>query len=113
MLRQQVYFLISASCAGVDTDLGKLPITSLFPTFLYLHNTERLRKMLPQILELLKPDVDKEPAVPGVSHPSDPFQRHFSTLLYRDQELKLLRMKLCVADFCWVCSECFREGSAC
>ena len=58
--------------------------------------------MLQQILELLKPDVDKEPTVPGVSLPSDPFQRHFETLLYGDQELNRLRMKLCVADFCWV-----------
>ena len=89
--------------------LGKLPIALLFPTFLYLHNTERLKKALQQILETLRLDVDKEPTVPGVSHSSDPFQRHFETLLYRDQELDRLRTKLCVADFCWVSSECFKE----
>jgi len=96
-------------CKSLMRALGKLPTTLLFPTFLYLHNTERLRKTLQQILEMLKPDVDKEPAVPVVSHPSDPFQRHFETLLYRDQELDRLRMKLCVADFCWVRPECVEE----
>jgi len=53
-------------------------------------------------LELVKSGVDKEPTVPNVSHPSDPFHSHFETLLYGDQELNRLRMKLCVADFCWV-----------
>ncbi|KAF9649199.1 hypothetical protein BDM02DRAFT_3095185 [Thelephora ganbajun] len=87
--------------ATLDTSpAGQLPITSLFPTFLYLHNTERLKKTLEQILELLKLDVDREPIVPDVSHPSDSFQRHFETL-YGDQELNRLRIKLCVADFCW------------
>ena len=97
-------------CGSLMWLLGKLPITSLFPMFLYLHNTERLRKALQQILEMLKLDVDKEPTVPGISHPSDPFQRHFEALLYRDQELDRLRTKLCVADFCWVRSECFKES---
>lgn len=81
----------------------------LFPTFLYLHNTNRLNQTLEQILELLKLDVDKEPTVPEVSHPSDSFQRHFVSLLYGDHELAQLRMKLCVADFCWVCSLCLKE----
>lgn len=53
-------------------------------------------------MELLKSDVDKDPTVPNVSRPSDPFHSHFETLLYGDQELNRLRMKLCVADFCWV-----------
>jgi len=82
--------------------LGQLPIASLFPTFLYLQNTERLKKTLEQILELLKLDIDKEPTVPDVSNPPDSFQTHFETLLYGDRELTQLRMKLCVADFCWV-----------
>ena len=81
---------------------GQLPITSLFPTFLYLHKTERSKKILEEILLLLRLDVDKEPTLPVVSHPSDPFRGHFETLLYGDQELNRLRMKLCVADFCWV-----------
>ena len=54
-------------------------------------------------------DLDKEPTMPSLPHPSDPFQRHFETLLYGNQELNRLRMKLCVADFCWVCSGCFKE----
>lgn len=81
-------------------------MTLLFPTFLHLHNTERSNKTLKQILELLKSDVGDEPTVPGVSHPSGPFRNHFETLLYGDQELTRLRMKLCVADFCWVFSLC-------
>lgn len=99
--RLQILLLV---CELLMCALGQLPIASLFPTLLYLHNTERLKKTLEQILELLKSDVDEEPAVPVVSYPSDPFQRHFETLLYGDQELSRLRMKLCVADFCWVCS---------
>ena len=54
-------------------------------------------------------DIDIEPTVPDVSRPSDPFQEHFKTLLYGNQELNGLRMKLCVADFCWVCSLCPRR----
>ena len=84
--------------------LGKSPTASLFPTFLYLQTSERLKLMLEQILELLKSDVDKEPAVLDISRPSDPFQGHLETLLYDDKDLNKLRMKLCVADFCWVCS---------
>lgn len=91
-------------CELLMCALGQLPIASLFPTLLYLHNTEQLKKTLEQILELLKSNVDEEPAVPEVFHPSDPFQRHFEILLYRDQELSRLRVKLCVADFCWVWS---------
>lgn len=82
--------------------LGQLPITSLFPTFLYLHSAGRSGKILGQILELLKLDVEKEPTVPEVANPSYPFRSHFETLLFGDQELNRLRMKLCVADFCWV-----------
>jgi len=72
--------------------------------FLSLQNTERLKKTLEQILELLKSGVDDEPTVPDVSRSSDSFQSHFETLLYGDRELAQLRMKLCVADFCWVCT---------
>lgn len=91
-------------CESIMRVPGQLPITSLFSTFLNLHNTERLKKSLEQILGILKSGVDEEPIVPDVSHPSDPFQRHFATLLCWDQQLGRLRMKLCVADFCWVCS---------
>lgn len=80
----------------------KLPIASLFPTFLYLCSPERLKEMLDRILELLKSGVDKEQTVLDLSRPSDPFQKHLETLLYADQELNRLRMKLSVADFCWV-----------
>ena len=81
---------------------------SLFPTFLYLHKSERLKNTLQQILELLKSDDDQERTVPDVSRLSDPFQSHFETLLYGDKELNRLRMKLCVADFCWVRFELFQ-----
>lgn len=77
-------------------------MASLFPTFLYLHNLERLKKNLGRTLELLKSEEGGELAAPDISCPSDPFQRHFETLLYGDQGLNGLRMKLCVADFCWV-----------
>ena len=97
------------SCESLTRALGKLPITSLFSTFLYFHDAERLKKALQQILELLKSGVDKEPTVPDVSNPSEPFWRHFETLLYGDQELNRLRMNLCVADFCWVCSKCSKK----
>lgn len=84
--------------------LEKLPIALLFSTFLYLRNPERLKKMLGQVLGLLMSGVDKEPTVLDLSLPSDPFQSHLEALLYGDRELNKLRMKLCVADFCWVCS---------
>ena len=57
-----------------------------------------------QILELLRSDVDKEPTVLDASRPSDSVRRHLEILLYGDRELDRLRMNLCVADFCWVCS---------
>lgn len=84
--------------------VGILPIASLLPTFLYLHNFGRLKNVFQRILELLKLDVDEEPAVLNVSHSSGPFQSHLEILLYGDRKLNKLRMKLCVADFCWVCS---------
>ena len=83
--------------------LGQLPIASLFPTFYYLNGSERLRTTLERVLESLKLEVDEDSAILNVSNPSDPFQRHFETLLLGDQELSRLRLKLCVADFCWVC----------
>ena len=36
---------------------------------------------------MLKPGIDKGAVMPDVSHPSDPFQRRFETLLCGDQEL--------------------------
>lgn len=84
--------------------LGTSPIASLFPTFLYLHNSERLEKMLEPILELLRSGVGEELTVLDISRPSDPFQIHLETLLYGNKELNRLRVKLCVADFCWACS---------
>ena len=55
-------------------------------------------------MELLKPDDSKDMTIPDVPSSSDPFQSLFETLLYGDEALTRLRMKLCVADFCWVFS---------
>ncbi|KAF9785254.1 putative zinc-finger of transcription factor IIIC complex-domain-containing protein [Thelephora terrestris] len=85
----------------LNTTAGQLPVATLFSAFLYLHNPERLKEALGRILELLKLEDGSELAAPDISHPSDPFQMHFETLLYGDQELSRLRLKLCVADFCW------------
>jgi hypothetical protein len=82
--------------------LGQLPIASLFPTFYCLNGSERLRTTLERVLESLKLDVNEDSAILSVPNPSDPFQRHFETLLLGDQELSKLRLKLCVVDFCWV-----------
>ena len=56
---------------------------------LYLRNTERLKKAL-RVLESLESVPKNEPTVP---QQYDPFQTHFETLLYGDQELKFVLWK--------------------
>lgn len=68
-----------------------------------------MKRTLERMLGFLKSDVDEDLTAPVISCPSDTFQRHCETLLHGDQELHRLRMKLCVADFCWVCTHSFRD----
>ena len=96
------------------TILGQAPIASLRPIFLYLRKSGTLPRVHSRLLEILRPsssflelDVDISGTPGGTNEVKDAFQRNLKKYLFGCRDLLSLRLRLSVADFCWVCGVYF------
>jgi general transcription factor 3C polypeptide 4 len=89
---------------------GQVPIASLRPIFLYLLKSGTLPRVHSRLLEILHPpssfpslDVDTSGTPGGTNEVKYAFQRSLKKHLFGCRDLLSLRLRLSVADFCWVC----------
>jgi hypothetical protein len=92
------------------TVLGQVPIASLRPIFLYLRKNGTLPRVHSRLLEILHPpssfpslDIDISGTLGGTNEVKYAFQRSLKRHLFGCRDLLSLRLRLSVADFCWVC----------
>jgi general transcription factor 3C polypeptide 4 len=99
------------------TASGYAPIKILLPVFLHLRKADRLNRVLPQLLQILEPnildDVTTSTVNPWTTMSSPEmnreFRRQLTTHLFGWDDLVTLRLRLAIADFCWVCVYCAIE----
>ena len=79
--------------------------------FLQIRKVERLNRILPQLLQILESNVPEDPAATIVNSWTGgfvpemrvAFRRQLITHLFGWDSLVALRLRLAIADFCWVC----------